>query len=94
MGDRAVEDDLAELGRLVELPEANIIKLPNISASTPQMKACIAELQALGYSIPDYPDDPGTDAERDAKARYGKGMGSAVNPVLPQGIQIGVPPRR
>ena len=85
MGDRAVEDDLAELGRLVELPEANIIKLPNISASTPQMKACIAELQALGYSIPDYPDDPGTDAERDAKARYGKAMGSAVNPVLRQG---------
>ena len=85
LGDRAVEDDLAELGRLVELPEANIIKLPNISASTPQMKACIAELQALGYSIPDYPDDPGTDAERDAKARYGKAMGSAVNPVLRQG---------
>ena len=85
LGDRAVEDDLAELGRLVELPEANIIKLPNISASTPQMKACIAELQALGYSIPDYPDDPGTDAERDAKARYGRAMGSAVNPVLRQG---------
>ena len=85
LGDRAVEDDLADLGRLVELPEANIIKLPNISASTPQMKACIAELQALGYSIPDYPDDPGTDAERDAKARYGKAMGSAVNPVLRQG---------
>ena len=85
LGDQAVEDDLAELGRLVELPEANIIKLPNISASTPQMKACIAELQALGYSIPDYPDDPGTDAERDAKARYGRAMGSAVNPVLRQG---------
>jgi len=85
LGDRAVEDDLAELGRLVELPEANIIKLPNISASTPQMKACIVELQALGYSIPDYPDDPGTDAERDAKARYGRAMGSAVNPVLRQG---------
>ena len=85
LGDRAVEDDLAELGRLVELPEANIIKLPNISASTPQMKACIAELQALGYSIPDYPDDPGTDAERDAKARYGRAIGSAVNPVLRQG---------
>ena len=85
LGDRSVEDDLAELGRLVELPEANIIKLPNISASTPQLKACIAELQALGYSIPDYPDDPGTDAERDAKTRYGKAMGSAVNPVLRQG---------
>jgi isocitrate dehydrogenase len=85
LGNNAVEDDLAYLGRLVELPEANIIKLPNISASTPQMKACIAELQTLGFVIPDYPDDPGTDAERDAKARYGKAMGSAVNPVLRQG---------
>ena len=85
LGDKAVNDDLAELGRLVELPEANIIKLPNISASTPQMKACIAELQSLGYPLPEYPDDPGTDAERDAKARYGRAMGSAVNPVLRQG---------
>ena len=85
LGDQAVDDDLAELGRLVELPEANIIKLPNISASTPQMKACIAELQSQGYAIPDYPDDPGTDAEKDAKASYGKAMGSAVNPVLRQG---------
>lgn len=80
-----VDDDLADLGRLVELPEANIIKLPNISASTPQMKACIAELQALGYDLPEYPDDPGTDEERKAKARYGQAMGSAVNPVLRQG---------
>jgi len=85
LGKDAVEDDLADLGRLVELPEANIIKLPNISASTPQMKACIAELQSLGFAIPEYPDDPGTDAERDAKAQYGKAMGSAVNPVLRQG---------
>ena len=85
LGKNAVDDDLADLGRLVELPEANIIKLPNISASTPQMKACIAELQSLGFAIPEYPDDPGTDAERDAKARYGKAMGSAVNPVLRQG---------
>ncbi len=85
LGKDAVADDLADLGRLVELPEANIIKLPNISASTPQMKACIAELQSLGFAIPEYPDDPGTDAERDAKARYGKAMGSAVNPVLRQG---------
>jgi isocitrate dehydrogenase len=85
LGDKAVNDDLAELGRLVELPEANIIKLPNISASTPQMKACIAELQELGYPLPEYVDDPGTDAERDAKARYGRAMGSAVNPVLRQG---------
>ena len=85
LGKDAVEDDLADLGRLVELPEANIIKLPNISASTPQMKACIAELQSLAFAIPEYPDDPGTDAERDAKARYGKAMGSAVNPILRQG---------
>ncbi len=85
LGDKAVDDDLAELGRLVELPEANIIKLPNISASTPQMKECIAELQSQGYNLPDYPDDPGTDAEKDALARYGKAMGSAVNPVLRQG---------
>ena len=85
LGDKAVDDDLAELGRLVELPEANIIKLPNISASTPQMKACITELQSQGFALPDYPDDPGTDAEKDAKARYGKAMGSAVNPVLRQG---------
>jgi isocitrate dehydrogenase len=83
--DQAVDDDLAELGRLVELPEANIIKLPNISASTPQMKECIKELQALGYPVPEYPDDPGTDAERDARARFDKAMGSAVNPVLRQG---------
>ena len=80
-----VGDDLADLGRLVERPEANIIKLPNISASTPQMKECIAELQALGYKLPDYPDDPGTDSERDAKSRYDQAMGSAVNPVLRQG---------
>ncbi|MCE1174642.1 MAG: NADP-dependent isocitrate dehydrogenase, partial [Propionibacteriales bacterium] len=78
-------DDLAELGALAKTPEANIIKLPNISASVPQMKAAIAELQALGYDLPDYPDDPATDAERDAKARYGKAMGSAVNPVLREG---------
>jgi isocitrate dehydrogenase len=83
--DQVVDDDLADLGRLVELPEANIIKLPNISASTPQMKECIKELQALGYGIPEYPDDPGTDAERDARARFDKAMGSAVNPVLRQG---------
>jgi len=83
--DQVVDDDLAELGRLVELPEANIIKLPNISASTPQMKECIKELQTLGYAVPEYPDDPGTDAERDARGRYDKAMGSAVNPVLRQG---------
>ncbi len=85
LGDRAVSDDLAELGRMVETPEANIIKLPNISASLPQMKACIAELQAQGYAIPDYPEDPKSDEERDIKARFDTAMGSAVNPVLRQG---------
>ncbi len=80
-----VPDDLAELGRMVETPEANIIKLPNISASVPQMKACIAELQAKGYPLPEYPEDTGTDAERQTKARYDRAMGSAVNPVLRQG---------
>jgi len=80
-----VPEDLAELGRLVEEPEANIIKLPNISASIPQMKACIAELQAMGYALPDYPDEPEVDAERSAKARYDQVKGSAVNPVLRQG---------
>jgi isocitrate dehydrogenase len=78
-------DDLAELGRMVEMPEANIIKLPNISASTPQMKACIAELQAKGYALPAYPDEPTSDEERTTRARYDQAMGSAVNPVLRQG---------
>ena len=78
-------DALAELGELAKTPEANIIKLPNISASVPQLKAAIAELQAQGYPLPDYPDTPGTDAERDAKARYAKVLGSAVNPVLREG---------
>jgi isocitrate dehydrogenase len=80
-----VSDDLAELGSLVGLPQANVIKLPNISASIPQLKATIEELQAKGYALPDYPDDPKTDAERDAKARYDKVKGSAVNPVLREG---------
>lgn len=78
-------DDLAELGILVEKPEANVIKLPNISASIPQLKACIAELQANGYGLPDYPDEPTTDKEREIKARYDRVKGSAVNPVLRQG---------
>jgi isocitrate dehydrogenase len=82
---RAVSDDLAELGRLVELPEANVIKLPNISASVPQLRACIAELQAKGYPLPDYPDEPASDEERDVRARYDRVKGSAVNPVLRQG---------
>ena len=85
LGDKAADDDLADLSRLVELPEANIIKLPNISASVPQMKKCIAELQEHGYPLPDYPDDPVTPEEQDTKKRYEKTMGSAVNPVLRQG---------
>jgi len=83
--EQKVSDDLAELGRLVDRPEANIIKLPNISASIPQLKACIAELQAKGYALPDYPAEPNTDEERAIKARYDSVKGSAVNPVLRQG---------
>ncbi|MDP2958536.1 MAG: NADP-dependent isocitrate dehydrogenase [Longimicrobiales bacterium] len=80
-----VADDLAELGRLVDKPEANVIKLPNVSASVPQLKACVAELQAKGYKLPDYPDEPANDEERAIRARYDKVKGSAVNPVLRQG---------
>ena len=80
-----IADDLAELGELTLKPEANIIKLPNISASLPQLKAAIQELQSQGFNVPDYPDDPKTDAEKDIKARYGKVLGSAVNPVLREG---------
>ena len=80
-----VPDALAELGTLTLKPEANIIKLPNISASVPQLKAAIAELQAKGYALPDFPEVATTDAEKDAKARYAKVMGSAVNPVLREG---------
>ena len=80
-----VPDALAELGALTLRPEANIIKLPNISASVPQLKEAIAELQARGYALPDLPETPTTDAEKEAKARYAKVMGSAVNPVLREG---------
>jgi isocitrate dehydrogenase len=83
--DQQVPDDLAELGRLALAPEANIIKLPNISASLPQLNAAIRELQGRGCALPDYPDAPKNDAERDLKARYDKVKGSAVNPVLRQG---------
>ena len=83
--EQQVGDALAELGGLATLPEANIIKLPNISASIPQLKAAIAELQAQGYDIPNYPDDPQTADEKDAKARYDRIKGSAVNPVLREG---------
>ncbi len=78
-------DHLAELGALTLKPEANIIKLPNISASVPQLKEAIAELQAHGFKVPDYPETPKTDAEKDIKARYDKVKGSAVNPVLREG---------
>ncbi|MFE2408119.1 NADP-dependent isocitrate dehydrogenase [Kitasatospora sp. NPDC057904] len=80
-----IGDALAELGELAKTPDANIIKLPNISASVPQLKAAIAELQAQGYALPDYPDDPRTDEDKDVRARYDKVKGSAVNPVLREG---------
>ncbi|BBA96082.1 putative isocitrate dehydrogenase [Actinacidiphila reveromycinica] len=80
-----IDDALAELGELAQRPEANIIKLPNISASIPQLKAAVAELREQGYALPDYPDDPKTDEERDIRARYDKVKGSAVNPVLREG---------
>jgi isocitrate dehydrogenase len=83
--EQRVDDALAELGELATRPEANIIKLPNISASIPQLKAAIRELQAAGYDLPDYPEDPSTDEEREAKARYDAVKGSAVNPVLREG---------
>jgi isocitrate dehydrogenase len=78
-------DALSELGELAKTPEANIIKLPNISASIPQLKAAISELQALGYAIPDYPEEPSSDEQREIKARYARLLGSAVNPVLREG---------
>ncbi|WP_030256596.1 MULTISPECIES: NADP-dependent isocitrate dehydrogenase [Streptomyces] len=80
-----IGDALAELGDLAKTPGANIIKLPNVSASVPQLKAAIAELQAQGYALPDYPDDPQTDEDKDVRARYDKVKGSAVNPVLREG---------
>ena len=83
--DQATHDALSELGALAKTPDANIVKLPNISASIPQLKAAIAELQALGFDLPDYPDEPASDEERSIKARYDKVKGSAVNPVLREG---------
>ena len=80
-----IADDLSELGELTQKPEANIIKLPNISASLPQLKAAIKELQTQGYKVPDYPEEPKSDAEKEIRARYGKVLGSAVNPVLREG---------
>ena len=83
--EQRVADALGDLGELVQTPEANVIKLPNISASVPQLKAAIAELQGHGYPIPDYPEEPADDEQRDVRARYDRVTGSAVNPVLRQG---------
>lgn len=83
--DQKIADHLAELGELTTTPEANIIKLPNISASTPQLKAAVKELQQQGYALPDYPDEPKNDEEKEIQARYDKVKGSAVNPVLREG---------
>jgi isocitrate dehydrogenase len=83
--EQRVADHLAELGALTLKPEANIIKLPNVSASIPQLKAAISELQSKGYALPDFPETPSTDAEKDTRARYAKVLGSAVNPVLREG---------
>ncbi|MFC7623912.1 NADP-dependent isocitrate dehydrogenase [Microlunatus sp. GCM10028923] len=83
--DQQVPDSLAELGELATTPEANIIKLPNISASVPQLKAAVAELQSQGYALPDYPDEVESDEDADVRARYDKVKGSAVNPVLREG---------
>ena len=83
--DQRQADDLAELGALATQPEANIIKLPNVSASVPQLKAAVKELQEQGYDLPDYPENPKSDEDNEIRARYGKVMGSAVNPVLREG---------
>src|ERR1043166_3928484 len=83
--ERRQPDDLAELGELAKTPEANIIKLPNISASIPQLKGAIKELQQQGYGVPDYPEEPQNDAEKAITAKYAKVLGSAVNPVLREG---------
>ena len=83
--EQKINDELAELGKLAMKPEANIIKLPNISASIPQLKAAIKELQSKGYDVPNYPDSDATPADKEIRARYGKVLGSAVNPVLREG---------
>src|SRR5687767_7644202 len=83
--DRRRPDDLTELGEVAKTPDANIIKLPNISASIPQLQAAIRELQQHGYPVPDYPEDPRDDRQRDARVKYAKVLGSAVNPVLREG---------
>ena len=83
--EQKVEDNLGHLGQLTQDPNANIIKLPNISASVQQLKACIKELQEKGYALPAFPDEPQTDEEKSIRTRYGKILGSAVNPVLREG---------
>src|SRR6204780_5003211 len=83
--DQKIPDELTRLGKLAQTPDANIIKLPNISASIPQLREAIAELQAKGYDIPDYPDAPSTEEERAVQARFAVVLGSAVNPVLREG---------
>jgi len=83
--DQKIADNLAELGKLTQSPAANIVKLPNISASIPQLKAAIKELQAKGYNLPDFPDNPSNDAEKELRLRFAKVLGSAVNPVLREG---------
>ena len=83
--EQRINDELAELGKLTLKPEANIIKLPNISASIPQLKAAIKELQSKGYDVPNYPDSDASPADKEIRARYSKVLGSAVNPVLREG---------
>ena len=83
--EQLVPDALAELGELAKQPEANMVKLPNISASVPQLKSAIAELQSLGFALPDYPEEPSSNSEKDIKSRYDSVKGSAVNPVLREG---------
>ena len=83
--EQKTEDALSLLGELAKTPEANIIKLPNISASVPQLKECISELQTQGFKIPNYPESPSTEEEKEAKEKYAKVLGSAVNPVLREG---------
>ncbi|MFN2369163.1 MAG: NADP-dependent isocitrate dehydrogenase, partial [Desulfurivibrionaceae bacterium] len=83
--EQKIADDLGELGELVKQPDTNIIKLPNISASIPQLKEAVKELQEKGYEIPDYPEEPETEAEKTLHRRFAKVLGSAVNPVLREG---------
>lgn len=91
--EQRIPDHLAQLGKLTLQPDANILKLPNISATVPQLRAAINELQAKGYDVPDYPEDPANDDERSIQARYAAVLGSAVNPVLREGNSDRRPPQ-